>query len=83
MHEEKIEGKIEENEENRGLKDKNDSKEQFTTFYQFSFRALYLFSHYTLAHLEFSCCTLGDSWHTLDLGKEGKGRKERTSFVRF
>jgi len=31
----KIEGKIEENEENRGLNDKKAYEDQFKTFYQF------------------------------------------------
>jgi len=54
----KIERKLEENEENRGLNDKKAYEDQFivfdsTRFYQFSFGALSLFFFScTLAHLK-------------------------------
>ena len=69
--------KIMEIEENRGLIDKKASKDQSTTYFQFSFGALslfYLSLSLTLGHLEF----LGRLWHWSKKGKEVK-RKQRSS----
>ncbi len=62
-------------EENRGLINKKASKDQFTTFCQFSFGALSLLSllSHTLIHLEYY-------WSTLTL-EEGRKRKQRESKI--
>ena len=76
FHVRKIEGKIEENEENRHLNDKKASKDHLLALNNFGVElsSILLFSH-TLAHLEISWIIIGAFWHTLELDKEGKGKQ--------
>lgn len=81
LHEEEIEGKWKKNEENRGLDDKKDYEDQFTTFCQYYLGALFysLSLSITLAHLEKYWIILGaclENSSFIGLEKEGKGKWE-------
>jgi len=76
LHEREIEGKVKENEENRGLNDEKASEDQFTTFYQFNFGARF----YSFI-LSYSCTLrslLEHSSFHLDWRKKAKGKQENS-----
>ncbi len=67
-----------ENEENRGLVDKNAYEDQFVTFCHFSFGALSLFSlSLTLGNLEFSWSFLALEQGRENKAKEGQGKERK------